>query len=64
MAQMTLAEAVFQLLRRRNEHMLDKLACGVKDWDAYQRVLGNLDALSWVDQELKSLLDKQEQNDE
>ncbi len=64
MPQITLTEAILNLLRERQSHMNDKLVSGVKDWNAYQRILGNLDALSWVEQELKSLHDKQEQDDE
>lgn len=56
-------EAVFKLIRERRETILDVLQYNnVKDMEQYRELMGNLDALSHVEQELKSLLDKQEQS--
>ena len=36
------------------------MAGGVKDMEHYGRLMGNIDGLEYVEQELKSLLEKQE----
>lgn len=59
-ADMTLSEATLRLLRQRKEHITEAVASGAKSWEAYQRLLGELDALNWVEQELLSLRKQQE----
>ena len=44
---------------------MDLLQYGnVKSMENYRELMGNLEALAYVEQELKSLLTKQEQKDE
>ena len=63
--QISLAEAVFRLLRERREAVHDLLIYdNVANMEQYRELMGGLKALDHVEQELKSLLDKQEQNDE
>jgi hypothetical protein len=44
---------------------ISELLCsnGVKDMPHYKQLMGNLDGLEYIEQELKSLLEKQELND-
>jgi|TARA_R110000772_G_scaffold196210_1_gene306961 hypothetical protein len=57
------SEATFKVIRERRETLLDVLQYNnVKDMEHYREVMGNLDALGHVEQELKGLLDKQEQS--
>jgi len=63
--QISLAEAVFRLLRERREAVHDLLIYdNVANMEQYRELMGGLKALDHVEQELKSLLDKQEQTDE
>lgn len=52
------------LLRQRKEQMTDICISGLSSWDKYQRVLGTLDALNWVEQELKLLQSKWEREED
>ena len=57
------AEAVFRIIRERRQAVTDLLIYKhVKDMEHYRELTGNLDALDYVEQELKSLLDKQERS--
>ena len=57
------AEATFRIIRERRENILDILQFNnVKDMEHYRELMGNLDALNHVEQELKRLLDKQERS--
>ena len=60
-----LAEAVFRILRERRQGIVDIMIYGnVKSMEQYRELIGNIECLNHVEQELKSLLDKQErQND-
>jgi len=60
-----LAEAVFRILRERRQGIVDIMIYGnVKSMEQYRELMGNIECLNHVEQELKSLLDKQErQND-
>jgi hypothetical protein len=56
-----LAEAVFRILRERRQGIVDLMIYGnVKSMEQYRELMGNLECLNHVEQELKSLLDKQE----
>ena len=60
-----LAEVVFRVLRDRRQNCADFMLNGnVKSMEHYRELMGNLASLTHVEQELKSLLDKQEQTDE
>ena len=63
--QISLVEAVFRIIRERREAIKDLLFYdNVSNMEQYRELMGNLKALDHVEQELKSLLDKQEQTDE
>jgi|TARA_R110000744_G_scaffold273467_1_gene386659 hypothetical protein len=63
MDEIYVAEAVFRILRDRRQAVTDLMVYGnVKSMEQYRELMGNLESLSHVEQELKSLLDKQEQS--
>ena len=58
------ADAVLRIVRDRRLTVQDLLIYdNVKNMEQYRELMGNLKALDHVEQELKSLLDKQERND-
>ena len=60
-----LAEAVFRILRERRQGIVDLRIYGnVKSMEQYRELMGNLECLNHVEQELKSLLDKQERSND
>ena len=60
---MFIAEAVFRMIRERRQTIVDQMQYGnVKSIEQYRELMGNLDALNHVEQELKGLLDKQERS--
>ena len=59
------AEAVNRILRERRRGVTDLMIYGnVKPREEYRELMGNLECLNHVEQELKSLLDKQERSDD
>jgi len=63
MDEIHVAEAVFKILRDRRQAVVDQMIYGnVKSMEQYRGLMGNLETLAHVEQELKSLLDKQEQS--
>mgnify|MGYP003112637003 FL=1 len=60
-----IAEAVFRILRERRQSVTDSMIYGnVKSMEHYRELMGNMECLNHVEQELKSLLDKQEQSND
>ena len=60
-----IAEAVFRVLRERRQSVVDLMIFGnVKSMEQYRELMGNLECLNHVEQELKSLLDKQERSND
>ena len=58
-----IAEAVFRILRERRQSVTDLMIYGnVKSMEQYRELMGNMEALNHVEQELKGLLDKQERS--
>jgi hypothetical protein len=58
-------EAVLRILRERRQAVTDLMIYGnVKSMEQYRELMGNLDCLNHVEQELKSLLDKQERSND
>jgi|TARA_R110000796_G_scaffold211545_1_gene327676 hypothetical protein len=54
-------EAVFRIIREKRTGIIDFLQYGnVKSMEQYRELMGQMDALNHVEQELKGLLDKQE----
>ena len=65
MTEIYLAEAIFRVIRERRNILQDALVFGeVKDMEHYREIIGGLKSLEHIEQELKSLLDKQEQVDD
>ena len=59
------AEAVFRIIKERRQAVQDLLIYdNVKNMEQYRELMGNLKSLDHVEQELKSLLDKQEQSND
>ena len=59
------ADAVLRIVRDRRLTVQDSLIYdNVKNMEHYRELMGNLKALDHVEQELKSLLDKQEQSND
>ena len=59
------AEAVFRIIKERRQAIQDLLIYdNVKNIEQYRELMGNLKALDHVEQELKSLLDKQERSND
>ena len=65
MDEIKIAEAVFRILRGRRQGCVDYMQNGnVKSMEHYRELMGNLECLNHVEQELKGLLDKQELSDD
>tara|TARA_R100000808_G_C2153593_1_gene163938 strand:+ start:338 stop:535 length:198 start_codon:yes stop_codon:yes gene_type:complete len=65
MSEIYVAEAVYRIIREKRQNIVDFLQYGnVKSMEQYRELMGSLESLSHVEQELKSLLNKQEQNDD
>ena len=63
MDEIYVAEAVFKILRDRRQGVTDLMIYGnVKSMEQYRELMGNLESLSHVEQELKSLLEKHERS--
>ena len=63
MNEIFVAEAVFRIIKERRQGLVDIMMYGnVKSMEQYRELMGNMDALNHVEQELKGLLDKQEQS--
>ena len=59
------AQAVFRIVKERRQAIYDLLIYdNVSSMEQYRELMGNLKALDHVEQELKSLLDKQERSDD
>ena len=59
------AEAVFRILRERRQGVVDLMMYGkVKSMEQYRELMGNMECLNHVEQELKDLLDKQERSND
>ena len=65
MTEIYLAEAIFRVIRERRNILQDALVFGeVKNMEHYREIIGGLKSLEHIEQELKSLLDKQERSDD
>lgn len=65
MSDIFIAEAILRIIKDKRNNIVDLLQYGnVKSMENYRELMGNLESLAYVEQELKSLLTKQEQNDE
>ena len=60
-----LAQAIYRIIDDRKSFVQEQLLFDqIKNMDQYREMMGNLSALNHVEQELKSLLDKQERSDD
>ena len=60
----TLSEKIFSGIRTRQTQLNEIIiGDGVKDWPPYQNLLGQMKSLDHIEQELKDLLDKLEDNE-
>ena len=60
-----LAEAVFRIINERKKQLSEALLYdSVKNMEQYRQLMGERKALEFVEDELKSLLDRQEKDDE
>ena len=65
MDEIFIAEAVFRTIRDSRNGVVDLMQYGnVKSMEQYRELMGNLEALNYVEQELKGLLDKQERSND
>ena len=65
MDEIYVAEAVFRIIKDRRQGVVDLMQFGnVKSMEQYRELMGNMEALNHVEQELKGLLDKQEQSND
>ena len=65
MNEIYIAEAVFRIIRERRQGCQGFMINGnVKSMEHYRELMGNLECLNHVEQELKGLLDKQERSDD
>ena len=59
------AEAAFRIIKERRKAVQDLLIYdNVKNMEQYRELMGNLKSLDHVEQELKSLLEKQERSND
>ena len=60
-----LAQAIYRIIDERKSFVQEQLFFDqIKNMDQYREMMGNLSALNHVEQELTSLLDKQERLNE
>ena len=60
-----LADRIFKIIRTRQTQINEIITSNqVKDWNDYQNHLGQLETLTYIEQELSDLLKKQEQDNE
>ena len=65
MSNISLPEAILRIIQDRRQVIAESMMYGnVKNMEQYRELMGNLASLTHVEQELKSLLDKQEQVDD
>jgi|TARA_R100001443_G_scaffold4053_1_gene12176 hypothetical protein len=63
MDEIFIADSVFKIIRERRQNVSDILGGdNIRDMEHYKKLMGILDGLNYVEQELKSLLDKQERS--
>ena len=65
MDEIYVAESVFRIIRERRQGVVDLMQYGnVKSMEQYRELMGNMESLNHVEQELKGLLDKQERSND
>ena len=65
MDEIYVAEAVFRIIKDRRQGVVDLMQFGnVASMEQYRELMGNMEALNHVEQELKGLLDNQERSND
>ena len=60
----TLSDKIRKILRDKKAQLNDIVTSGsAKDMEQYRHLIGQLDALNFIEQELSNLLDEQENDD-
>ena len=60
-----LAEAVFRVINERRKIVLDVLQFNtVKNMEHYKQLMGEMDALEYIENEVKDLLNRQDKEDD
>ena len=60
----TLSDKIRKILRDKKAQLNDIVTSGsAKDMEQYRHLIGQLDALNFIEQELNNLLEKQENDD-
>ena len=60
----TLSDKIRKILRDKKAQLNDIVTSGsAKDMEQYRHLIGQLDALNFIEQELSDLLEKQENDD-
>ena len=60
-----LAEAVFRVINERRKIVLDALRFNsVKSMEHYKQLMGEMDALEYIEKEVKDLLNRQDKEDD
>ena len=60
-----LAEAVFRVINERRKIVLDALRFNsVKSMEHYKQLIGDMDALEYIENEVKDLLNRQDKEDD
>ena len=60
----TLSDKIRKILRDKKAQLNDIVTSGsAKDMEQYRHLIGQLDALNFIEQELRNLLEKQENDD-
>jgi len=61
MNEINLAQFILKLIKDKKDQVTELLVNNsVKDMEHYRQLMGNIDGLEYIEQELKSLLEKQE----
>ena len=65
MSNIYVAEAILRIIEERRQVIAESMVYGnVKDMEHYRELIGNINGITFIEQELKSLLEKQEQQDD
>lgn len=64
MSNISLPEAILRIIQDRRQVIAESMMYGnVKNMEHYRELIGNIQGITFIEQELKSLLEKQEQID-
>ena len=64
MSNISLPEAILRIIQDRRQVIAESMMYGnVKNMEHYRELIGNIQGITFIEQELKSLLEKQELND-